>query len=273
MITFVIKINVKPENQGCKIVEYIDKKQQNDRRIRDKHEEAGKKKPAAAIRNSIGMELILIPAGEFQTDPDEHSNEKMVHKVIVSKPFYLGKYLVTQKEWKEVMGNEPSCFKGDDRPVECVSWNDVQSFVRKLNAWEDTDNYRLPSEAEWEYACRGGTITRYSFGDDESELDEYAWYYSNSEHRTHPVGQKKPNPWELYDMHGNVWEWCQNRYTKSHEDASVDVSPWEAANPSGLALRGGGWVNSARKCRSASRSSFNPDYGYYSLGFRLLRSL
>ncbi|MDW7733609.1 MAG: formylglycine-generating enzyme family protein [Methanolobus sp.] len=239
------------------------------KRIRDK--------PVASIQNSIGMELVLIPAGEIQIDPNEYSNEKTVHKVIVSKPFYLGKYLVRQKEWKAVMGNDPSCFEGDDRPVECVTWNDVQEFVKRLNTREGTDKYRLPSGAEWEYACRAGTTTKYSFGDDESKLGEYAWYYDNSENQTHPVGQKKPNPWGLYDMHGNVWEWCQDRYYKSYhnssESARADGSAWAAGGSFGLVLRGGGWVNYAGKCRSAYRSNFNPNYGYYSLGFRLLMSV
>lgn len=260
-----------------KIRDDSDIKHTIDERIRKEYGEAEKGKTAASMKNSIGMEFMLIPAGELQIDLGNHSNGKTVHKLIVSKPFYLGKFLVTQKEWKAVMGNEPSCFVGDDRPVECVSWYDVQEFIKSLNKKEDTDKYRLPSGAEWEYACRAGTSTKYSFGDDDSELDKYAWYYGNSEHKTHPVGQKKPNSWGLFDMHGNVWEWCQDRYHKSYHkssvDASTDSSVLEAANSLGQILRGGGWVNHAGKCRSAYRSSFNPDYGYYSLGFRLLRTV
>ncbi len=116
----------------------------------------------------------------------------------------MGKYEVTQKQWHEVMGTNPSTFKGDDLPVESVSWNDVQKFIKKLNKKENTNKYRLPSEAEWEYAARAGTTTRYSFGDDARKLRNYAWYYANSNFETHPVGEKKPNTWGLYDMHGNV---------------------------------------------------------------------
>src|SRR5665648_172810 len=153
------------------------------------------------------MKFTHIPAGEFMmgSSPDEkyrHDLEGPVHKVTISKPFYLGTYPVTQREWKAVMGDDPSFFKGDDLPVEQVSWNDVQDFIKKLNEKEDADNYRLPSEAEWEYVCRAGATTRYSFGDDESKLAEYAWYKDNSGGKTHPVGQKKPNPWGLYDMNG-----------------------------------------------------------------------
>ncbi len=232
--------------------------------------------PAESMKNSIGIEFLLIHAGDFWMYPKGYGHEETVHKVTIEEPFYLGKYPVTQQQWKTVMGTETSCFEGDNRPVECVSWNDVQEFISRLNTKEDTDKYRLPSEAEWEYACRAGTTTRYSFGNDESELDEYAWYYENSGHNTQPVGRKKPNPWGLYDMHGNVWEWCQDKCHKRHkkyEFATVGGGIWKAGSITGQVLRGGSWVNFARKCRSAYCSSFNPAYGYYSLGFRLLREI
>jgi formylglycine-generating enzyme required for sulfatase activity len=248
-------------------------KRNKDAPIRKEHEKTENKKPATSINNSIGMEFVLIPPCEFRTDPNERSDEIPVNKAITSKPFYLGKYPVTQKEWKAVIGNDPSCFEGNDRPVECVSWNDAQDFVNNLNKKEGTDKYRLPSEDEWEYACRADTTTRYSFGDADSELGEYAWYYRNSEHETHPVGQKKPNPWGLYDTHGNVWEWCHDRYHEIYEDTLADASAWVAGSISGLVLRGGSWVNYPKKCRSAYRINFHPNYGHYSLGFRILRSV
>jgi len=163
------------------------------------------------------MEFVLIPAGTFTMgSPDSDSNaydhEKPAHQVTISEPFYMGKYEVTQAQWKAVMGENPSRFKGDDHPVENVSWEDVQQFIQKLNAKEGKEACRLPTEAEWEYAARAGTTTIYSFGNNASQLGNYAWYDENSGNTTHPVGDKPPNPWGLYDMHGNVWEWVQDWY-------------------------------------------------------------
>jgi formylglycine-generating enzyme required for sulfatase activity len=149
------------------------------------------------ITNSIGMEFVQIPAGEFDmgspaNENDRFDNEGPVHRVKISNAFYMGKFEVTQKQWRDVMGTSPSNFKGDDLPVEQVSWNDVQEFIKKLNDKEGGNKYRLPSEAEWEYAARAGTTTRYSFGDDVSKLGDYAWYSENSGSKTHEVGQKSP---------------------------------------------------------------------------------
>lgn len=210
--------------------------------------------------NSIDMEFALIPAGEFEMgspldEKNWYKNEKPVHKVNIEKAFYLGKYLVTQKQWAEIMGINPSKFVGDDRPVDRVSWGSVQEFIKKLNEKEETDRYRLPSEAEWEYACRAGTNTRYSFGDSESKMEEYG-YCDNLDIGSHPVGQKKPNPWGLYDMHGNVWEWMQDKYHESYEGAPAQGSAREDDNGSSKTmrvLRGGSWQTSAVGCRSASR--------------------
>lgn len=235
--------------------------------------DAEKKEPAASIKNSIGMEFLLVPPCEPRTDQNVYTDEGTACEMAISKPFYLGKYPVTQKEWKDLMASDPSCFEGDDRPVECVSLNDVQEFVRRLNSKEGDGKYRLPTEDEWEYACRAGTASRYSFGDADSELDGYAWYYRNSGHETHPVGQKKPNPWGLYDMHGNVWEWCHDRYYGIYENSLADASSWVTGSISGPVLRGGSWVNYPKKCRSSYRINFHPNYGHYSLGFRLLRSV
>ncbi len=182
----------------------------------------------------------------------------------------MGRYEVTQKEWREVMGSNPSRFTGDNLPVEQVSWNDVREFIKKLNENEGTDKYRLPSEAEWEYACRAGTTTRYSFGDSESKLGDYAWYCDNSGGKTHPVGKKKPNPYGLYDMHGNVWEWVQDKYHGDYDGAPDDGSAWESGDGAARVLRGGDWYLNSRGCWSACRYDYGPSYRDYRRGFRLL---
>ena len=227
------------------------------------------------ITNSIGMEFVLIPAGEFEMgspedEEDRWDREGPVHHVTIGKAFYMGRYEVTQKEWREVMGDNPSGFKGDDMPVEMVSWNDVQEFIRKLNEKEGTDKYRLPSEAEWEYACRAGTTTRYSFGDSESRLGDYAWYDDNSGSKTHSVGKKKPNPYGLYDMHGNVWEWVQDKGHSDYDGAPTDGSAWESGDGANRVYRGGSWGHNAGYCRSAYRINCGPHYRNDYFGFRLL---
>ena len=225
-------------------------------------------------QNTIGMKFTHIPAGEFMMGEDGHdSQKKPVHKVNISKPFYLGTYHVTQREWKTVMGDNPSNSKGDDLPVEKVSWNDVQEFIKKLNQKEGTDKYRLPSEAEWEYSCRAGTTSRFLFGDCESMLGEYAWYNGNSSSKPHPVGQKKPNLWGLYDMHGNVWEWVQDWWHGNYNGAPSDGSVWEDGGGSNRVRRGGSWSRNAHGCRSVSRISNVPSNRSSYLGFRLLRTL
>ena len=154
---------------------------------------------------SPGTFMMGSPSSEPKRDSDEQQ-----HKVTLTKGVYIGVTEITQSQWKAIMGNNPSYFKGDNLPVEQVSWNDCQEFIRKLNLQEGGNKYRLPTEAEWEYTCRAGTTTRFCFGDSESRLGDYAWYSSNSSSKTHPVSRKKPNVWGLYDMHGNVWEWCED---------------------------------------------------------------
>ena len=164
------------------------------------------------------MTFRLIPAGTFQmgspVDEEGRYDNEQQHQVTISRPFYLQTTPVTQGQWQKVMGNNPSSFTagGQDCPVEQVSWDDAQEFLAKLNRIEEIDTYRLPTEAEWEYACRAESTGRFCFGDDEAGLKDYAWYNNNSAGKTQPVGQLKPNAWGLYDMHGNVWEWCRDWY-------------------------------------------------------------
>ncbi|MDQ1252319.1 MAG: hypothetical protein QG646_1440 [Euryarchaeota archaeon] len=234
--------------------------------------------PKIFTSSSTGMEFVLIPAGKFMMgspseEKDRYDDEVPAHEVTIKNTFYLGKYPVTQKQWEKVMGSNPSRFKGDNLPVEQVSWDDVQKFIKKLAKMEGTDKYRLPSEAEWEYACRARITTRFCFGDNESELGNYGWYDKNSGSTTHPVGQKQPNPFGLYDMHGNVLEWVQDRWHDNYEGSPSDGSAWEDVNSSDCVVRGGGWDISAWSCRSAVRFRRAPVFRRINLGFRLLRKL
>jgi sulfatase modifying factor 1 len=233
-----------------------------------------------------GMEFVGIPKGCFQmgspaSEPDRDSEEEPVHQVCLDG-FWMGKYEVTQAQWRKIMGNNPSNFQGDTRPVERVSWNDVQTFLQTLNKKSGKNpplplpggEFRLPTEAEWEYAARAGTQTAYSFGNDANQLGDYAWYGANSGNRTHPVGQLKPNGFGLYDMHGNVSEWCQDWYD-SYLKESVS-NPQGPDSGSSRVIRGGSWSRGAGSCRSAVRSYDAPDDRFDSLGrgvgFRLLRT-
>jgi formylglycine-generating enzyme required for sulfatase activity/serine/threonine protein kinase/Flp pilus assembly protein TadD len=238
--------------------------------------------PAAMLTNSLGMKLVLLPAGEFQmgspaSDRDASSNEKPQHRVRITKPFYMGVYEVTQGEYERVMGTNPSNFKesGSSAPVETVSWYDAQEFCKKLSSRPEEQAagrvYRLPTEAEWEYACRAGSTTKYTFGDSEAELGQYAWFAGNSERKTHPVGQKKPNAWGLYDLHGNVWEWCQE-WDGSYAAGSVSDPSGPSSGSDGVVGRGGGWRFRPWDCRSSFRFRFSPEFALFYLGFRVARS-
>jgi formylglycine-generating enzyme required for sulfatase activity len=224
--------------------------------------------------NSIEMEFVLIPAGSFTMGADKNfeaasNDETPQHLVSISKPFYLGKYEVTQAQWAAVMENNPSTFKGRSNPVEEVSWDDIQTFIKRLNQKEGHKRYRLPTEAEWEYAARAGTTSAYSFGDDEDSVGRYAWYVGNSGDKTHPVGQKQPNPWGLHDMHGNVWEWVQDWYGDQYYSDSPGTDPKGPSTGNVRVVRGGSWGGSAGRCRSANRFSVTPVFQDYVLGFRL----
>jgi formylglycine-generating enzyme required for sulfatase activity len=229
--------------------------------------------PKTFVSSSTDIEFVLIPSGIFMMGSKDYDHEQPIHKVKIGIPFYLGKYPITQKQWETVIGSNPSNFNGNDRPVENVSWNDVQEFIKKLNEMEGTEKYRLPCEAEWEYACRAGTPTSFYFGDDESKLGDYAWYSKNSDNETHPIGQKNPNLWGLYDMHGNVWEWVQDKWHEDYKGAPSDSIVWIDGNSSSRVIRGGGWFNTARSCQSANRSGNPPSYCNSRVGFRLLREL
>ena len=213
----------------------------------------------------IQFEMVDLPGGEFQMGGTGNSNELPVHLVRVL-PFSIGMYQVTQAQWQAVMGNNPSHFKGETLPVENVSWTDAQKFLKKVGS-----GYRLPTEAEWEYAARGGTMTEYSFGDDESKLGEYAWFYGNAIGETHPVGQKKPNPFGLYDMHGNVWEWVEDHYHENYVGAPTTGSAWVTGGDKAYRVfRGGSWL-SRNNLRSAYRNyGRNPDISSTSVGFRVV---
>jgi formylglycine-generating enzyme required for sulfatase activity len=221
------------------------------------------------VVNSVGMLLVPIPAGTFTMGVGGGA-----HKVTLTKPFELGVHEVTQQQYGKVMGSKPSKFKEPQNPVEMVSWDDAVEFCRRLSELPEEKAaghvYRLPTEAEWEYACRAGTTTIYSFGDSESELGDYAWYDDNSGNTPHPVGGKKPNGWGLYDMHGNVYEWCQDWHEKSPSGSTTD--PTGPSSGSYRVIRGGGWFGYSGYCYSANRywNSHNLRINYQ--GFRVLRS-
>jgi formylglycine-generating enzyme required for sulfatase activity len=231
--------------------------------------------------NSIGMEFVLIPAGPFAREAGKNEfNEPVRAMVTISKPFYLGKYEVTQEQWVAVMGSNPSGFKGRTNPVDSVSWNDTQEFIKRLNAKEGHSRYRLPTEAEWEYAARGGTDTMFFFmknpktwEEAASALDAYAWFKQNSGKKTHPVGEKKPNPLGLYDVYGNVNEWVQDWYTKKLPTDREITDYKGPGHGSYRVSRGGGWIVGAEGCRSSYRDDILPPGDRSSLiGFRLALS-
>lgn len=221
--------------------------------------------------NSLGMEFVPIPSGFFSMGcapklENCHDNETPQHVITISEPFYLGKYEVTQEQWEKIMGENPSRFKKRTNPVENVSWDDIQIFIRKLNLREGSGQYRLPTEAEWEYAARAGSSTVYSFGNNPGLLATHAWYMENSKESTHPVGEKSPNAWGLHDMYGNVWEWVSDRYG-DYPKSSMD--PQGPSHGNGRVIRGGSWYSSERLCRSAVRHEVQPRSRNDDLGFRL----
>ena len=242
-----------------------------------------------------GIEFVWIPPGCFQMGQTEaetnylikevgkddyeeyYQNELPRHQVCIQEGFWMGKYEVTQAQWQHIMGSNPSYFttekvgqNSENHPVENVSWDTVQEFIQKASMKAGTTRYRLPSETEWEYAVRAGTETMFSFGNDAKKLNEYAWYRENSGGTTHPVGQLKPNAWGLYDMHGNVWEWCEDVWHDSYHGAPSDGSAWHSGGIGNEnVVRGGSWNYDPPDLRSSVRAGEGTIPGYRIWGFRL----
>jgi formylglycine-generating enzyme required for sulfatase activity len=257
-----------------------------------------------AWKNSIGMTFVFIPPGEFDMGSTEDEVARLLkeakatkgpavhiklyierlpaeapkHRVRITQPFYLGMFEVTQAEYERVMGTNPSHFKGHpQRPVELVSWEDAVEFCRRLSSLEAEQSagrsYRLPTEAEWEYACRAGTTTTWYSGDDEAGLKAVAWYGGGKRASSQPVGQKLPNAWGLYDMHGNVWEWCNDWYDKTYYANSPLEDPPGSPSSDHRVDRGGSWAHGAYYCRSAYRHMDIPGYRSSRVGFRVVKSV
>ncbi|MFP3869778.1 MAG: SUMF1/EgtB/PvdO family nonheme iron enzyme [Syntrophobacteria bacterium] len=247
--------------------------------------------PSATVyTNSIGMKFVAITPGTFTMgspadEPGRSRDEGPRHQVTISRPFYLGTTEVTQGQWREVMGGNPSRFRGKDLPVENVSWNDCREFIRRLNEREQTTRYRLPTEAEWEYACRAGSDARFCFGEEDTgtaapgerlgsssgdrqeTLEDCSWYGDVARNRTHPVARKRPNPWGLYDMHGNVAEWCADWY--GTYPAADQTDPLGPPHGSRRVLRGGNYGCGPWSVRSARRQSAPPRSRSCRWGFRV----
>jgi formylglycine-generating enzyme required for sulfatase activity len=234
---------------------------------------------ALETKSFQGIKFVLIEAGCFEMGnhkkpTDRTTIETPRHHVCIEKPYYLGETEVTQKQWEDVMGSNPSKVKAHDRPVDRVSWNDVQEFIQRLNEKDRGQYFRLPTEAEWEYAARAGSTTDYSFGNDDGSLAKYAWYgnlgYKGS---SHEVALKEPNEWGLYDMHGNVWEWVSDWYAPNYYAESPEKNPQGAETGKYKIYRGGSWVGKATNLRSSVRFSALPVTRTHDLGFRLVRQL
>ncbi|MDR2340649.1 MAG: formylglycine-generating enzyme family protein [Deltaproteobacteria bacterium] len=234
--------------------------------------------PEAAFTNGVGMEFILIQHGSFfmgsdrAKDVSASADEVPRHKVTISRDFFLSKTEVTQAQWDKVMGSNPSLYRGDNRPVELVTWEDAQAFLKRLNRMEGVSLYRLPTEAEWEYAARAGTETLYHFGSEKEELDRYAWYLGDSQGSTHEVGLKTPNQFGLHDMLGNVWEFVADWYDVYREFGQV-------TDPTGpevglfRVVRGGSYEDGPTRLRSASRFFRGSDTASDYVGFRVAMDL
>lgn len=226
------------------------------------------------VLTALVQNMVYVEGGTFMMGSDDaDSDEQPVHSVTLTNDYYMGKFEVTQEEWVAVMGSNPSYFSGTNLPVESVSWNDIVSdFLPELNRLTGL-TFRLPTEAEWEFAARGGNKSQGYSGS--NIIDDVAWYYNNSDpdgdgsYSTHAVGTKLPNELGIYDMSGNVWEWCSDWYSSGYYSSSPTLNPTGPATGSDRVLRGGNWSNYANHCRVSDRNFFNPDIRYDVIGFRL----
>ncbi len=230
-----------------------------------------------------GIAFVWCPAGSFAmgrapAETDSSPNEDPQHTVTFAQGFWISKYEITQAQWEAVMGNNPSDFSGGplanrgNRPVENISWSDTQAFLTALNAARPGINYRLPSEAEWEYACRAGSTTRFFWDDDPNlaAMGDYAWYHANSNNETHDAGGKQPNAWGIYDMCGNVWEWVQDCGHYGYAGAPADGTAWETGDCANHMVRGGSFYN-GEGCRSAFRGVMASESRFGDYGFRIVK--
>ena len=240
------------------------RRQEEERKARERAEAVARRKAGETKRivlpGGVAMEMVWCPPGNFLMGSPADESGRHQHWVTLTEGFWMAKYAVTQKQWKSVMENNPSHFMGDNLPVECVSWNDCQEFCQKAG-----NGLRLPTEAEWEYACRAGSAGAYG---GTGRVKEMGWYDALSSGQTHPVGEKRPNAWGLYDMHGNVWEWCADWYDSGYYAKSPGVDPKGSASGKSRVLRGGCYWDDPRRCRSASRNCFNPSSRGRNFGFR-----
>ena len=266
-----LTVKVKGMNNAVPIAWDVPKSPQEEEIERQKRQEHERQRIIA----SISQNMVSISAGTFwmgATDGDQQlckaANELPRHQVKLVA-FAISKYPVTQAQWQAVMGNNPSYFKGNDLPVEQVSWNDCQAFCQKLSSITGKP-FRLPTEAEWECACRAGTQTIWPFGKEQGLLGQYAWFNGNSGNQTYPVGQLQPNAWGLYDMLGNVLEWCSDWFDERYYANSPQKNPQGPSGGQYRLLRGGGWYDFPSNCRSAYRGRNLPDDQHYSIGLRVV---
>lgn len=245
----------------------------NEPKIVEDEENTNDGKADSVYVNALGMQFNLVKAGSFQMGTDTTAqNESPAHSVKITTDFYIGIHEVTQLQWKQVMGTDASFFKGDSLPVERVSFNDILAFIDALNELERNAGYRLPTEAEWEFAAKGGIQSEKFVFPGSNNLNELAWYLNNADGTTHTVGQKKANELGLFDMAGNVWEWCSDWYGANYYENSPQIDPTGPNAGITRVLRGGSWGSTIEQCRVSSRSSIEAESRFSGIGFRLVRA-